>query len=140
MTKVLILIPDEFNCFSKFERKVRRITQNFTEFSVVYPKDKNGLIKRIFGSNENVTLELNTDWSIDKITHAIIFDDGEEFPIEIARLRKKNIPTRLIKIKITRVINIKKETKYKGIKSAPDFEYIGRGSYWGNPYSTYAPT
>jgi len=38
---------------------------------------------------------------------------------------------------ITRVINIKNEVEFKAKKSTPFYEYIGRGSYWGNPYSMY---
>ena len=49
------------------------------------------------------------------------------------------IPTITIKSIIIRAANIKtKESKYALIKSSPSHEYIGRGSYWGNPYSMYA--
>ena len=137
MIRVLILIPQEFNCFSKFERKVNRITQSFSKFIVVYPKDHNNLIQELFENREEVKLEHDQNWDIKSITHAIVFDDGEEFPEELAKLRSHEVPTRLIQIKITRVVNIKKEEKYQGMRSTPDFEYIGRGSYWGNPYSMY---
>ena len=137
MIRVLILIPGEFNCFSKFERKVNRITQSFSKFVVVYPKDHNKLIQGLFENKGGVKLEEDASWDVKSITHAIVFDDGEEFSEEVARLKSQNIPTRLIQIKITRVVNIKKEEKYQGMRSTPAFEYIGRGSYWGNPYSMY---
>lgn len=137
MKRVLILIPNEFNCFSKFERKVSRITQGLSEFAVVYPCDKNNLIQKLFGNKEGVILEEDKNWNLASITHAIVFDDGEEFPEETAKLKNEKVPTRLIKIKITRVINIKKDTAYQGLRSTAEFEYIGRGSYWGNPYSMY---
>lgn len=137
MKRVLLLIPSEFNCFSKLERKVNRITQSFSEFSVVYPKDNNKLIQKLFENKDGVKLEEDPNLDIESITHAIVFDDGEEFPGELARLKSQNVPTRLINIKITRVVNIKKEEKYQGMKSTPEFEYIGRGSYWGNPHSMY---
>ncbi len=137
MIRVLVIIPQEFNCFSKFERKVNRITQSFSKFTVVYPKDNNNLIQELFENREEVKLEHDQNWDIKSITHAIVFDDGEEFPEELAKLKNHDVPTRLIQIKITRVVNIKKEEKYQGMRSTPDFEYIGRGSYWGNPYSMY---
>ncbi|MCA1772919.1 MAG: DUF4326 domain-containing protein [Halomonas sp.] len=67
----------------------------------------------------------------------IVFDDGEEFPEEVDLLKENSIPIRLIDVAITRVINIKREPEYKGLKSTHEYEYIGRGSYWGNPYSMY---
>lgn len=137
MIRVLVLIPREFNCFSKFERKVNRITQSFSEFTVVYPEDINNLIQKLFENRAKVKLEANKKWDVSSITHAIVFDDGEVFPEEIDLLKNQNVPTRVINISITRVVNIKKEEKYQGIKSTPNFEYIGRGSYWGNPYSMY---
>ncbi|QYZ66999.1 MAG: hypothetical protein OI74_02920 [Gammaproteobacteria bacterium (ex Lamellibrachia satsuma)] len=137
MIRVLVLVPSEFNCFSKFERKVNRITQSFSEFTVVYPEDNNKLVQKLFENRENVTLEANKNWDISSITHAIVFDDGEVFPEELAELKNHSVPVRVINISITRVVNIKKEEKYQGIKSTPNFEYIGRGSYWGNPYSMY---
>ncbi|GAB2922171.1 hypothetical protein GCM10027181_21760 [Rheinheimera gaetbuli] len=71
------------------------------------------------------------------ITHAIIFDDGEEFAAELQQLKAKDIPLRLINIKLTRVINITRETEFKGQQNSDKYEYIGRGSYWGNPYSMF---
>ncbi|WP_253947719.1 DUF4326 domain-containing protein [Pseudoalteromonas sp. AC163] len=71
------------------------------------------------------------------LTHAIIFDDGESFSNEIKIIRSLEIPLRIIKVMVTRVINIKKDIEFKGIKSTSNYEYIGRGSYWGNPYSMF---
>ena len=42
-----------------------------------------------------------------------------------------------MRVKITRVINIKKDDRYAKQKSTPAYEYIGRGSDWGNPYSMF---
>ncbi|MFZ6745845.1 DUF4326 domain-containing protein [Undibacterium sp. JH2W] len=77
-------------------------------------------------------------WGIHEITHSIVFDDGEEFIKEGDELRKRNVAMRLIEINITRVVNIKKETKYADLRRTSEYEYIGRGSYWGNPYSMFA--
>lgn len=138
MNKVIILYPEQFNCFSKFTRKVSRIIQNMGDFSVIFPEDPNEFISSFFKENfPNIDLVKNVNWSINDITHAIIFDDGEEFPEESAKFEANNMPLRIIKIAITRVINIKNETQYQNEKSTQSYEYIGRGSYWGNPYSMY---
>ena len=135
--RVLILLPVGFKSFSKFARKVQRITQSLESFSVIYPYDPNDLIGRLFSDASHVEISKHENWGTQSITHAIVFDDGEEFPEELQRLSADHIPTRVIKIKITRVINIKKEAQYQRLRSTSDYEYIGRGSYWGNPYSMY---
>jgi len=137
MNTVLILYPEEFKCFSKFERKVTRILKNLDNYSVVFPSDSNALIEKYFKNIKGVTLFKNQHWESENITHAIIFDDGEVFKNELEILKNNSVITREIKIAITRVINIKKDTAYSNLKSTPDYEYIGRGSYWGNPYSMY---
>ncbi len=35
------------------------------------------------------------------------------------------------------MINIKRDVEFASEKSTPKYEYIGRGSYWGNPHSMY---
>lgn len=137
MPTVLILYPAEFKCFSKFERKVSHILQNLDNFTILFPFDDNSYIRNLFIDSENIKLVEEKNWKTSDITHAIVFDDGEVFASEIEYLKKNNIKIREIKIAITRVINIKKETVYSDKKSTPDYEYIGRGSYWGNPYSMY---
>lgn len=137
MNKVLILYPKEFNCKPKFDRKLNKILQNMDELSVIFPSDPNSLIASHFEEKSNVRLEQKVDWSVSDITHAIVFDDGEVFPNEVKKLKAEAIRIREIRIPITRVVNIKKETEFKNLKSTPSYEYIGRGSYWGNPYSMY---
>lgn len=137
MNNVLVLYPKEFNCKSKFDRKLNKILQNVKEFTVVFPSDPNSLIASHFKDKSNVHLEEKSDWRASDVTHAIVFDDGEEFPQEVEYLRSKAVKMREIHVPVTRVINIKKETEYKDLKSTPSYEYIGRGSYWGNPYSMY---
>ncbi len=138
MNKILILYPELFNCYEKFRRKVEKITSNLNEVAIVYSLDPNGFIE-IFSREHVPKLDASKllKWSPDDITHAIIFDDGEEFLDETSLLQSNDLPLRVIKIAITRVVNIKNETKYKSKKSTPSYEYIGRGSYWGNPYSMY---
>lgn len=138
MANVLVLYPRLFNCYSKFSRKMEKITSRLDEVCCIYPRDPNGFISRICEEKAG-SLSCNQlpDWNIDDITHAIIFDDGEEFPEETAFLKSGGLPLRVVTIAITRVINIKIDTEYKGKTSSPNYEYIGRGSYWGNPYSMY---
>lgn len=138
MSKILILYPELFNCYSKFARKMEKITSNLDEVTLVYPSDPNKLIDRFYAqANFKKVPHKISSWTPDDITHAVIFDDGEEFTSEAALLIENNKPLRVIKIAITRVINIKREIEYQSEKSTSKYEYIGRGSYWGNPYSMY---
>jgi len=138
MKKILIIYPKPFNCYEKFFRKVSKIISNIDGLSIIFPDDPNGLINKFSKENLPGVKLLNlVNWDVNDITHGIIFDDGEEFPKETNLLTSNNIPLRVIKIMITRVINIKKENEYQSVKSTPKYEYIGRGSYWGNPYSMY---
>ncbi len=138
MKKLIIYYPKLFNCFEKFNRKVARIVENLSDYSVGYTNDPNGFIQRFFGQTfPAIEVFQVDDLNTADITHGIIFDDGEEFANETLWLEQQSIPLRNIKIKITRVINIKRETEFSSEKSTPKYEYIGRGSYWGNDYSMY---
>lgn len=132
MNNILILYPKEFNSKDKFERKVSRITKNINDYTISYLEDYNNFITSHFVQNKTEKIT-NNDFGT--ITHVIIFDDGEEFKEETSFFKSKNIPLRLIKILITRVINIKTNTQYD--KDNSEYEYIGRGSYWGNPHSMF---
>lgn len=115
-----------------------KITSSLGAVTLVYPSDPNGLIARLCDeSSEDITNKELAGWTPIDITHAIVFDDGEEFMEETAQLKESGKPLRVVGVSITRVINIKTETEYQSDKSTPSYEYIGRGSYWGNPYSMY---
>lgn len=139
MINLFIFYPAPFKVKSKFERKVRRITQNLSDYNVCYLSDPNKFIEDYFQCDtNNITLKQIFDLESSNITHAIIFDDGEEFINNHQDfIADENINSRIINIDITRVVNIEKETQYKSIKSSDTYQYIGRGSYWGNPYSMY---
>ena len=138
MNKIIILYPELFKSYSKFHRKIERIVSRLDCFVITCPHDFNGFVEKFLDERDGFDQKLlHEDLSSTDITHAIIFDDGEEFLDEKARVEARGIPLRYISISITRVININKETKYKSTKSTPNYEYIGRGSYWGNPYSMY---
>ncbi|MDV7106031.1 DUF4326 domain-containing protein [Vibrio sp. TH_r3] len=138
MNSVLVLYPNEFNCQSKLTRKLVKITKNMSVYNLVSIDDAKGLLMQY--SHEygiDFTLLKDTDFSNIEFTHAVVFDDGESFTKEIHEISELAIPLRLIKIAVTRVINIKNGVGYSEQKSTPNYEYIGRGSYWGNPHSMY---
>lgn len=138
MRTILILYPKLFGSFSKFERKISNILKNTNQCVVIYPHDLNKFIYRYTKDHTSVIKAIQcNDFLNDHFTHVIVFDDGEEFTEEIGLFKQKNIPIREIKIKITRVINIKKNPQFQNIKSSDTYEYIGRGSYWGNPYAMF---
>lgn len=136
MNSIVILYPELFACYSKFSRKIANILKNFNQGIITFPDDPHGFIKRIF-DNGNFRLVQNKAWKDSSVTHGIIFDDGEEFAPEADFFREHAFPFRLVPVKLTRVINIRSESQFKDMKSTPTYEYIGRGSYWGNPYSMY---
>jgi hypothetical protein len=139
MTNLLILYPDLFAAQPKFERKVRGLIRNMAEFGVVFLADPHQFIQQLQVLESKISGIVQVDRLENAdITHAIVFDNGEEFTAERNWLESKAIPTRWIRIPITRVVNIKRETGYQNLKSDKDYEYIGRGSYWGNPHATFA--
>jgi hypothetical protein len=140
MNTLLILYPHEFSSHAKFQRKVDHIVSRWSGYSIVSPSDERSLIREFCSrSITSPTFIEDAEWRNNtSISHAIVFDDGEVFRSEIEMLQSKNIIIRVVQIKITRVVNIKKETKFASVRRTKDYEYIGRGSYWGNPYSIFA--
>lgn len=139
MPTILILYPPEFRCYSKLRRKVSGITCRLSDATLVCPSDPYGYNKCLVGEVDAfTTLCLERYWKDNiQITHAIVFDDGEEFHDEIVALREAGIILRTVRIKITRVINIKQSPNQTLELNPENYEYIGRGSYWGNPYSMF---
>ena len=114
MNKILILYPSEFKCFSKFARKFRRIVQNMDGFSVIFPSDKNSFIRSLCETDfPEADLIENSEWNIEDISHAIIFDDGEEFSEELEKIKKSGKPFRLIKIPTCRLISSEISVMYR---------------------------
>ncbi|MFM2611731.1 DUF4326 domain-containing protein [Vibrio campbellii] len=134
MMKLLILYPEEFKAYSKFERKLSNILKSVSQLQVMFEHDSNGFISRFFDGKSEAKLE-KTKFNESEYTHAIVFSDGEEFVEEVENLSQQGVKLRRIKIKITRVVNIKTDANYNGRHSTASYEYIGRGSYWGNPYA-----
>jgi hypothetical protein len=102
MKNILILYPDLFNCFSKFERKVKNITGDIEEFNISYLRDSNKLVSEYVNTANNICI-VEQVMQIDNsgLTHAIIFDDGESFNDEIKIISSLKIPLRIIKVTVT---------------------------------------
>jgi Domain of unknown function (DUF4326) len=127
---IFIAYPHDFSCYEKFERKITKILSNMNRFSLAYSNDYMGFIEKRLGSDIRVCDAASLSESkkaLDEISYAIIFNDSESFSDVIADLSSKQIPTRLIETKITKVANVDKKEKFD--------VYIGRGSAWGNPYA-----
>ncbi len=139
MNIILVLFPVEFLCFTKFSRKLGKIIGSLNNVTFLSPLDHHNYIESFCVKSNRDDIEVNIfdNWKDIDFTHAIIFDDGEEFIDEIKYVKNKKIPLRIINIKITRVINIKRSNEYTANSDSESFSYIGRGSYWGNPYSIY---
>ncbi|MGD8173887.1 DUF4326 domain-containing protein [Vibrio sp. TRT 21S02] len=136
MNRVLILYPELFKCYSKFCRKLSNLLKNLETPELIFVDDFHE-----FGSKYALSHNLSyTVYSksmignLDDYTHSIIFSDGEEFIDEVKALRDSSVKTSVQKILLTRVVNIKKDPVYNSKKNTEDYEYIGRGSPWGNPY------
>ena len=135
MNHLLVLLPEEFNCYTKLERKLDRISSSLMNFKIT-TNSPNELLKLYQEHNRDcIEVSYLHDWKSVEFTHAVIFKDDEIFNDDEEYIRLLNIPLRVIQIKITRVINIDTDMQYKSIRKNDVYEYIGRGSPWGNPYS-----
>lgn len=135
MNHILVLLPEEFNCYTKLERKLDRISSSLKSFKIT-TNSSNELLKLYQEHNRDcIEVSYLPDWKSVEFTHAVIFKDDEIFNDDEEYIRLLNIPLRVIQIKITRVINIDTDMQYKSIRKNDVYEYIGRGSPWGNPYS-----
>jgi len=137
MQQVLIAYPDEFLCQAKFFRKVKKIISTLDSPELIFFRDSNSLSEAFANSRGISARRLDRGAAIDSATHAIVFDDGALFPDLLSALRRRGIPLREIRIKITRVINIRDNPDVVSLKNSAKYGYSGRGSYWGNPYSMY---
>ena len=135
MNHLLVLLPEEFNCYTKLERKLDRISSSLMNFKIT-TNSPNELLKLYQEHNRDcIEVSYLHDWKSVEFTHAVIFKDDEIFNDDEEYIRLLNIPLRIIQIKITRVIHIDTDMQYKSIRKNDVYEYIGRGSPWGNPYS-----
>jgi len=136
MKTVLILYPPLFACQAKFERKLEKITRSLGAFNIMHAGDPHGFINGYFGEDQRVgNISKVTAFDDSCITHAVVFDDGEEFEEARQTLAARGIPLRWIKVFLSRVVNIKREPQHQSLSGGGGYEYIGRGSYWGNPHA-----
>ena len=127
--KVLIAYPIDFLSYSKFERKVDRIISSLEKVELIFVSDENSFIEKYSQSKGLPAIPFSSDKeALKEVTHAILFQDEERncFFILDSELREKEIPTRIINLKITKVSNKDNGDSYD--------VYIGRGTLWGNPY------
>ncbi|WP_443083725.1 DUF4326 domain-containing protein [Vibrio sp. VB16] len=136
MNCVLILYPTLFKSYSKFSRKLSMLIANLASPRLVFIDDKNEFGAQ-YTKQHNLAyerIEQPLTKALHNITHAIVFSDGEVFVDEVKALRQGFVKTSVQRIKITRVVNVTRDPVYNGRQSTEQFEYIGRGSPWGNPY------
>lgn len=127
--KVLIAYPIDFLSYSKFERKVDKIISSLEKVELIFVSDENRFIEKYSQSKGFPAIPFSSDKeALKEVTHAILFQDEERncFFILDNELREKEIPTRIINLKITKVSNKDNGDSYD--------VYIGRGTLWGNPY------
>ena len=127
--KVLIAYPIDFLSYSKFERKVDKIISSLERVELIFVCDANDFIGKYSKSKGLQAIPFDSESeALKEVTHAILFQDEERncFFILHNQLLGKEIPTRVINLKITKVSN-------KDMGESYDV-YIGRGTLWGNPY------
>jgi hypothetical protein len=123
-----------FNCPTKFQRKVDRLIATLGSYTLLIIDDHRGHLASLAQRDARaVIVEKVSSVETSRCTHAIIVDDGKTFPEEERKLASMNAKIRRVHVCITRVINIKSRTDVPSGDTA-EYAYIGRGSYWGNPY------
>ena len=132
MTKILIIYPVGFKCQKKLDRKIDSIVSSISAPSFVYTSDGEGLIQT-FCDARNYRAQKINEINSENFTHCIIFDDSETLEVEKEIIQLTNKPVRIVRVIITRVVNIRTDPVYNE-RNKRSYEYIGRGSYWGNPY------
>jgi len=99
---LLIIYPKDFKSFVKFSRKISNILSDIAVERVIYISDPNSFIINFFKDSSTMMEEIKiSEWGDFDISHAIIFDDGEEFFDEYRILKEKNVSVKRIKIMIS---------------------------------------
>ncbi len=116
----LIDYPEKFACQTKLARKISHYLG--TRDRIFYLRDLQTLLQKLDDSRVQVLGD-----ELGMIDRALIFRDARKPPPQLLDLlRQHAISGHLIHTPITEVVNV--ETEGFDI-------YIGRGSYWGNPYA-----
>lgn len=123
---VFVKYPPEFLSYEKFRRKIDFILSKTENFSLVFEEDPNNFV-RIYSGERNLSfVEISDFLNSNGFSHAILFEDRDSYKHLKISLSDRNIPTRVVPLKLTLVVNRDKGDNYD--------LYIGRGSVWGNPY------
>ncbi len=136
--RIFIAYPGLFNCASKFARKLDSITRRLEALEIVMCADANGLVRAyVEGKRKIISTRIVTALDGAGITHVVVFDEGEEASELVEWTRGQRLPLRRITVAITRAVNIKREPEHHSESNSATYEYIGRGSYWGNPHALF---
>lgn len=121
MSVLFLEYSKEFNCFSKFQRKLNFLTENINISEIIFISDSRGFIKKFAEDKQLIIREVI---SAEQAEYAIIFRDKRQ---NIGDFKlTKNAKVKVVLVSLTLVVN-----KDKG----DEFDvYIGRGTIWGNPY------
>jgi len=125
---ILVAYPKLFRCYSKFARKLDHLLSRSGEVNLIVLNDWHQWLEQYRSEREAATHISTIDQLEDiTLTHAVLFDDGQELSELIDYCKQQQLNWRLIPIRLTRIVNVDR-------KEAHDV-YIGRGSPWGNPYA-----
>lgn len=124
---ILIAYPKEFLCYSKLQRKVQFYTSQSPDVRLVAVSDPNEYVST-YAKEQGISFELVEDQAgaVELATHAILLEDRECFADLRKALGQASIPTRIVPLQLTQVVNKDRGGLYD--------VYIGRGTIWGNPY------
>lgn len=64
--------------------------------------------------------------ALNDVDHLLLFWDGRSFTDLLFEARLRNIPTKVLPIQVTEVVNKERDSDFDA--------YIGRGTLWGNPF------
>lgn len=83
------------------------------DFKITTTHDKRGILLRL---STEITFELNIvkEVNLNDISHSIIFNCFNEYDEIITEIKEKNIPIRIINLKLAKAINIKGTTFWQG--------------------------
>lgn len=124
---ILIAYPKEFLCYSKLQRKIQFYTSHSPDVRLVAVSDPNEYVST-YAKEQGISFELVEDQAgaVELATHAILLEDRECFADLRKALGQASIPTRIVPLQLTQVVNKDRGGLYD--------VYIGRGTIWGNPY------
>lgn len=129
---VLIGYSNYFNENSFFIKKTEHVLDGLNDFIIIAIDDTNRLIENNYPlhvldvvSSKDIT-DKEVSSIFEKVTHSIIFWDGEDLNKFVFAALRSQKPYKIIPVKTTKVANKDRDEEYD--------VYIGRKGPWGNPY------